>query len=262
MKKLLFLVLLLCLSLATSAEEAVVDGIKYTLDEKSMTAEAAGLADSTLTDIVIPASIQVEGKDYQVLSIGAKAFNNNHLASITLSEGLKSIGVGAFMYTWKLGQLIIPNSVESIEPCAFENSSIKLLVIGEGIKTIGSCSIRSIPDLSDFYIYAPQMPVFPYDEIDMIDESHWYSVNLYVPEDLVDQYRQSEASYLNEIPDENIRPISKDYESFISSIKTVKPDSNQKDACFSLDGLRLKSPQKGINIIRRSDGTVRKEIVK
>jgi hypothetical protein len=262
MKKLLFLVLLLCLSLATSAEEAVVDGIKYTLDEKSMTAEAAGLADSTLTDIVIPVSIQVEGKDYQVLSIGAKAFNNNHLASITLSEGLKSIGVGAFMYTWKLGQLIIPNSVESIEPCAFENSSIKLLVIGEGIKTIGSCSIRSIPDLSDFYIYAPQMPVFPYDEIDMIDESHWYSVNLYVPEDLVDQYRQSEASYLNEIPDENIRPISKDYESFISSIKTVKPDSNQKEACYSLDGRRLKSPQKGINIIRRSDGTVRKEIVK
>ena len=42
---------------------------------------------------------------------------------------------------------------------------------------------------------------------------------------------------------------------------TVKSESD-KVARFSLDGRRLTSPQKGINIIRMTDGTVRKEIVR
>jgi hypothetical protein len=242
--------------------EAVVDGIKYKLNEEAMTAEAAGLADSTITDLVIPASITVEGKEYQVQSIGNNAFNNNHFSSISLSEGLKTIGRASFMYSWKIEKLIIHKSVETIEPCAFENSSMKQLVIGEGIKTIGSCAIRNLPWLSEFYIYAPQMPEFPYDDlIDMIDESSWYRVNLFVPNDLVEEFRQCESSYINQIRDENILPISKDYESFLTSIRTMKSES-YKSARFSLDGRRLTSPQKGINIIHQSDGTVRKEIVR
>ena len=166
------------------------------------------------------------------------------------------------MYSWKIEKLIIPKSVETIEPCAFENSSMKQLVIGEGIKTIGSCAIRNLPWLSEFYIYAPQMPEFPYDDlIDMIDESSWYRVNLFVPNDLVEEFRQCESSYINQIRDEKILPISKDYESFLTSIRTMKSES-YKSARFSLDGRRLTSPQKGINIIRQSDGTVRKEIVR
>ena len=261
MKKLLIFALFM-LPLLASAEEAVVDGIKYKLNEETMTSEAAGLADSTITDLVIPSSIKVEEKEYQVVSIGNNAFNNNFFSSITLSEGLKTIGRASFMYSWKIEKLIIPKSVETIEPCAFENSSMKQLVIGEGIKTIGSCAIRNLPWLSEFYIYAPQMPEFPYDDlIDMIDESSWYRVNLFVPNDLVEEFRQCESSYINQIRDENILPISKEYESFLTSIRTVKSESN-KVARFSLDGRRLTSPQKGINIIRMTDGTVRKEIVR
>lgn len=242
--------------------EPVVDGIKYKLKEETMTAEAAGLADSTITDLVIPASITVEGKEYQVQSIGNNAFNNNHFSSISLSEGLKTIGRASFMFSWKIEKLIIPNSVETIGACAFENSSMKLFVIGEGIKTIGSCAIRSLPWLSEFYIYAPQIPELPNDDfIDMIDESSWNMVYLFVPNDLVEGYRQCASSYINQIRDVKILPISKDYKSFLTSISTVKSESN-KAARFSLDGRRLTSPQKGINIIRMTDGTVRKEIVR
>jgi hypothetical protein len=79
--------------------------------------------------------------------------------------------------------------------------------------------------------------------------------------DLVEEFRQCESSYINQIRDENILPISKDYESFLTSIRTMKSES-YKSARFSLDGRRLTSPQKGINIIHQSDGTVRKEIVR
>ena len=46
-----------------------------------------------------------------------------------------------------------------------------------------------------------------------------------------------------------------------SSIKAAKSYPNHFIR-YNLDGSRLSSPQKGINIIRQSDGTTRKEIVK
>ena len=243
--------------------EAVVDGIKYKLNEEAMTAEAAGLADSTITDLVIPASITVEGKEYQVQSIGNNAFNNNHFSSISLSEGLKTIGRASFMFSWKVKEIILPNSVESIGVCAFEHCFAEVFVFGEGIKTIEVAAIKSLPLLRELYIYARQIPnIVPWTE-DFPDETTWYAVKLYVPNDLVEEYRQSrsELPYFNEVRDEKILPISKDYKSFLTSISTVKSES-YKAARFSLDGRRLTSPQKGINIIRMTDGTVRKVIVR
>ena len=93
MKKNIYLVFsaVMLFPLMTSAMNVEVGGIHFSLNETDLTAEATGLADSTITDLVIPASITVEGKEYQVQSIGNNAFNNNHFSSITLSEGLKTI---------------------------------------------------------------------------------------------------------------------------------------------------------------------------
>ena len=255
--------LLIALPLVTNAEEAVVDGIRYKLNETKMTAEAAGLADSTITDLVIPASIKVEENEYQVVSIGYNAFNDNHFSSITLSEGLKSIDRVAFMFSWKVEKIILPNSVESVGVGAFEHSGVKTLVFGKGIKTIESFAICSLPDLKEMYIYAQQMPEIAPWQSDFPDESHWYDVKLYVPEELVEDYRQYKSTLPNfkGIKDENVLPITKDYESFLSRINAIESDPGNA-VYYSLDGRRLKSPQKGINIIRQSDGTTRKVIVK
>ena len=263
MIKKIFYLLLIMLPLLTYAEEAVVDGIKYTLDETNMTAEAAGLVDSTITDLFIPASIKVEEKEYQVVSVGYKAFYNNFFSSITFSEGLKSIDRVAFMFSWKVENIILPNSVESVGVGAFEHSQVKTFVFGKGIKNIKSFAICSLPDLEEMYIYTQQMPEIAPWESDFLDETDWYLVKLYVPEELVEEYRQYKSTLPNfdEIRDEYILPIKRDYESFLSSINAVESDSG-KTVYYSLDGRRLKSPQKGINIIRQSDGTVKKVIVK
>ena len=247
-----------------SAGDAVVDGIKYRLDETKMTAEAAGLVDSTITDLFIPASIKVEEKEYQVVSIGQYAFRENEFSSITFSEGLKTIGRASFMFSWKTKKaVVLPNSVESIDPCSFEHCFVETFVFGEGIKRIGVSAIKSLNDLREMYIYAREIPeIIPWTE-DFPDETDWYLVKLYVPEDLVETYRQSksELPYFYAIRDWNILPIKRDYESFLSSIKTFESDPG-KIVRYNLDGRRLKSPQKGINIIRQSDGTVKKMIVK
>ena len=263
MIKKIFYLLLITLPLVASAEDAVVDGIKYTLDETNMTAEAAGLVDSTITDLFIPASIKVEEKEYQVVSVGYKAFYNNFFSSITFSEGLKSIDRVAFMFSWKVEKIILPNSVESVGVGAFEHSQVKTFVFGKGIKTIKSFAICSLPDLKELYIYAQQMPEIAPWQSDFPDESHWYDVKLYVPEELVEEYRQYKSTLPNfkGIKDENVLPITKDYESFLSSIKTVESDPG-KIVRYNLNGRRRASPQKGINIIRQSDGTTNKVIVK
>ena len=138
MKKKLFCFLMIVLPLVANAEEAVVDGIKYTLDEAALTAEAAGLADSKIRQLVIPASINVEGKDYQVVSIGNEAFRNNSFTAVSLPEGLISIGDGAFVVSYMIRELFIPNSVETIGNNSFRYLyNLKTVVIGEGLKTIG-----------------------------------------------------------------------------------------------------------------------------
>lgn len=257
MIKRLFCLLMIALPLMASAIEVVVDGIKYTLDETKMTAEAAGLEDSTITDLVIPASIKVEEKEYQVQSIGYMAFHMSHIKSLSLPEGLKSIGTGAFAVIYGIEEVKIPNSVETIGPVAFDGCIyVKTVVIGEGVKTIGESAFSGMGRLEKMYIYARQIPVTELRTGDMIEETGWNSMILYVPNDLVEEYRQSELPCWSEVRDKNILPLN--------STEIVRPSYREirSDVRYYLDGRRLKSPQKGINIIRQSDGTTKKVIVK
>ena len=51
-------------------------------------------------------------------------------------------------------------------------------------------------------------------------------------------------------------------EDFATAISSASSDSETPAACYSLDGRKLPSVQKGINIIRMADGSVRKVLVK
>ena len=52
-----------------------------------------------------------------------------------------------------------------------------------------------------------------------------------------------------------IEPIETD-------VKTVNSDPASEQECFGIDGKRLSSQQKGLNIVRKSDGTTSKVMVK
>ena len=73
---------------------------------------------------------------------------------------------------------------------------------------------------------------------------------LYVPQESIDAYK-SAAQW-------------KDFFNIATDIKNVSNTSSSatESARYSTDGTRLASPQKGINIIRMSDGTVKKVLVK
>ena len=72
-------------------------------------------------DIVIPASVSIEGINCSVTLIPAKAFAGcNDLKSIVIPDSVTSIGERAFEGCNSLKSIVIPDSVTSIGDGAFE----------------------------------------------------------------------------------------------------------------------------------------------
>ncbi len=75
-------------------------------------------------DLNIPPLIE----NTQVKEIGWRAFEKQHLNSVTLPKGLEIIAKGAF-YDNNLTSIVIPDSVQEIEDNAFNNNKLKKITI-------------------------------------------------------------------------------------------------------------------------------------
>ena len=98
-KQLLTTIVALLCSIAASAHDFEVDGIYYNVtDEANLTVEVAKNYYSDYSgDIVIPETVNYDGKSYSVTSIGNSAFwNCSSLTSVTIPNSVTSIGNYAF----------------------------------------------------------------------------------------------------------------------------------------------------------------------
>ena len=122
------------------ADDCLVDGIYYEVDADKKEASVRPCSDGRYQGpVIIPASIQVEGVEYRVTSIGEKAFDNCcNLTSITIPNSVTSISKGAFAFCSGLIKLTIPASVTFLGEHAFEGCSNLVTVnMSEGLKSIG-----------------------------------------------------------------------------------------------------------------------------
>ena len=115
-----------------------------------MTAEARGVSDdqtdSVSGAITIPATINYESQDYQVV-IGR--FNDCKITSLTIEEGITEIGVHAFSGCKSLTSVSMPSSLRKIGAYAFSYSALTSITIPEGVEVLESscfsnCSIPSL----------------------------------------------------------------------------------------------------------------------
>jgi hypothetical protein len=115
-----------------------------------------GMGSCTDTDIMIPATYN--GK--AITSIGEKAFSLNiygdsSLTSITIPDGVTSIGVEAFAYSTGLTSITIPDSVTSIGERAFSGcSSLTSITIPNSVTSIGNDAFRGCSSLESIIVDA------------------------------------------------------------------------------------------------------------
>lgn len=163
-----------------------------------------------------------------------------------MPNSVTCIGQGAFCGCNSIFSVTIPENVTSIGSEAFYNcNNLTSVSIPEGVTSIGSHTFGYCTSLKEIYCYAEETPE--------INESAFNGVTvseilLVVPDNAVEKYRAHPVwgQFMIETQTDIQTP-------------TLSP---RRGEIYNISGLRLDKMPKGINIIRRSDGTTRKVMVK
>ena len=196
---------------------------------------------SGLKSLTIPSS---------VTSIGESAFQGcSGLSSLTIPSSVTSIGDLAFAGCSGLTSLTIPSSVTWIGNYAFEGcSGLTSLTIPSSVTSIGNYAFEGCSGLTSIYVYLEKTPKLGTDIFSGCDAKN---CKVYVPTGTYDDYWLSEFGYF-----ENIVEFE------ATGIDEVTTSTDAKELSrYSVNGQRLSAPAKGLNIVKYSDGSVKKVVV-
>ena len=196
---------------------------------------------SGLTSLTIPSG---------VTSIGNYAFADcSGLTSLTIPSSVTSIGEYAFENCSGLTSLTIPSSVTSISDRAFYGcSGLTSLTIPSGVTSIGEGAFEVCSGLTSIYVYTKKIPELGYYVFNGCDAKN---CTVYVPKGTIEDYKLSKFGYFEKI-----------VEFDASGIDKVTTSTNVKEVSrYSVNGQRLSAPAKGLNIVKYSDGSVKKVVV-
>lgn len=128
----------------------------YTLeyDVTGGTAVVSGIAVADYSDVVVPSSVFIGGKDYTVTGIGEEAFRDcKNILSVKLPETLTEIGIRAFYGCERLTSIIIPQNVTAIGHRAFAGCiSIKSIKILGNIQSLGQYTFSDCHKLQELVL--------------------------------------------------------------------------------------------------------------
>ena len=149
--------LLLAVSTLSWAYDFEVDGIYYykNSDGTSVTVTFKNTSDNSYSgSVTIPATVTYDSKNYDVTSIGYRAFKNcGGLTSIDLPNSVTSIGDEAFFGCSGLTSITIPNSVTIIGSWAFYFcSGLTSISIPNNVTSIGEYAFYNCSGLTSIDI--------------------------------------------------------------------------------------------------------------
>ena len=141
--------LFVLLAFAGMAQTFTAGDLNYQVNPDGVSVTLTGHVDgyNATGALNIPESVNHEGTDYAVTTIGNTAFMYDfYLTSLTIPNSVITIEEGAFAYCQGFtGDLVIPNSVVTIEPSAFMLcfGFDGDLILGNSLTTIGAYTFNS-----------------------------------------------------------------------------------------------------------------------
>ena len=217
--------------------------------------------------------------------IGEWAFWGCGLSSVTIPQSVKCIHLFAFQMCNNLTKVVVnSNEVvardneqfytltscfgrqvkeyvlgEDITKIAFhafsENNNLTTVTIPQNVTCIEDSAFYSCCGITDIYCYAEQVPELGKD---VFLFSNYTYATLHVPATSLEAYKAAnewkDFGNIVALTDEDPKPTA------ISSIEYAPVATNK--AIFDLQGHQLAQPKKGLNIIKMSDGTTKKVIIK
>ena len=131
----------------------VADILEFAPTSES-TVKMTGIKDKFRTEITIPSTIQVYGKEYKV-TFNGDAFTESNVKNVKLTEGFTEIPEGAFADCRGLASIEIPSSVTSIGDSAFYGCrGLTSIEIPASVTSIGDSAFYDCRGLTSIEIPA------------------------------------------------------------------------------------------------------------
>jgi hypothetical protein len=143
--------------------QQTIDGINYEIDLRNQTAEVVGNWTTGYSgDINIPSSVTYNGGTYPVTAVRGYSFLSSAITSVTVSEGLTTIGDGAFNGCLSLTTVSLPSTLTSVGQYLFMGMPSDDMVL-ESVYcyattppvVVGEGSVTMIPENNTATLYVP-----------------------------------------------------------------------------------------------------------
>lgn len=175
-------------------------------------------------------------------------YRNTSLETVRITDKETEISENEFYGCTSLKSVSMGDGIDTIGKYAFSGcSALGSFSFGTGLKSIGD---EAFSDCTGMKKLVSKTAVPPVCGSQALDDINKWECTLYVPQASLEDYK-SAAQW-------------KEFFFLETGIKDVPNTSSSatESARYSTDGTRIASPHKGINIIRMSDGTVKKVLVK
>jgi len=168
-------------------ERVSLGDFDYELNIDEATADVVECRNNNI--VVVPASIQHDGKVYQVKSIGCETFYGHYNGTagesleITVSPGIEKLGMSSFRMC-SYDELKLPLTLKRIGHMAFQNGfegdygpNNKTLELPASVESIGREALANV-NLNDLYVLSPNPPAV---ENNTFYESQYDKMKLHIP---------------------------------------------------------------------------------
>ena len=248
-----------------------IEPLKMTVDNdtKEAVVETAKFVEDG--NVVIPASVEVEGVTYTVTSIANEAFKDvEDVETVTLPRTLKEIGDGAFSGCKALKEVVVSEAATSSKVSAVRYGKIQRVATraaGDGMR-IGERAFADCPVLASVTIPSTATTIGDnvFNNCESLKNVTCEAVNCPTVKTF-GEFPISEATLtvsvgsLKQYGETNPWSLFGKIQDFdgttgVNGISVY--DRNDVKDVYGIDGSKRAVPAKGLNIIRMSDGTTRK----